>query len=163
MLAKPHKNQSLAVWIILCALALVAMFIALGAGNKTIQAEFVPPAFDPSAHAGTPEVSDELGWNELDAQVFKVSVCGVIIPTDTSADVWLTNPTSNEVWLKLRILDMDGSILGETGLIKPGEYLQSVSLNNVPPKGANIVLKIMAYEPDTYYSAGAISVNTVVY
>lgn len=162
MLVNPHKNKSLTVWMVLCALAVTAMCLSLALGNGQTQAEFIPPPFDANACIGTPEVSEKLGWNELDAQAFKVSVCGGIVPSDASADIWLTNPDSNSVWLKLRVLDMDGTILGETGLIKPGEYLQSVSLGSVPPSGTAIVLKIMAYEPETYYSAGAISINTTV-
>jgi hypothetical protein len=32
----------------------------------------------------------------------------------------------------------------------------------VPAVGANIAMKIMAYEPDTYYSLGAVTLNTTV-
>ena len=61
-----------------------------------------------------------LGWQELDAQVFRVSVCGAVVLEGNRADVWLTNPESNTVWLKLRIMDENGTVLGETGLIRPG-------------------------------------------
>ena len=76
--------------------------------------------------------------------------------------MWLTNPVSNTVWLKVRVLDEKGNTLGETGLIKPGEYVQSVTLDTVPKTGKPIVLKIMAYQPDTYYSEGAVSLNTKI-
>ena len=60
------------------------------------------------------------------------------------------------------MLDENGNTLGETGLIKPGEYVQSVELDRVPKVGTPIVLKIMAYQPDTYYSEGAVSLNTTI-
>ena len=78
------------------------------------------------------------------------------------ADIWLTNPESNTIWLKLRILDEDGEILGETGLIRPSEYVQSVTFDTVPAPGATISMKVMAYEPETYHSGGAVTLNTVV-
>lgn len=148
---------------VICVLSLIVMFVALSTGGRQTQtAEFTPPPFDDAAQVGTPTVPEELRWSELDAQAFKASVCGVFSPENGIADVWLTSPKSNTVWLKLRVLDTEGNILGETGLIKPGEYVQSVTLTEIPESGAKIVLKLMAYEPDTYYSAGAVSLNTTV-
>ena len=66
------------------------------------------------------------------------------------------------MWLKVRILDVGGNILGETGLVRPGEYVQTVALTTIPKPGTPITLKIMAYEPDTYYSMGAGTLNTTV-
>ena len=145
---------------LLCLLALVTMILALTFGKKQIQGEFVPPAFDENAVTGLPEVSENLGWEQLDAQVFRVSVCGVVAAKDGAADIWLTNPGENDVWLKLRMLDTNGTILGETGLITPGQYVQALELKEVPGAGTPIVLKIMAYEPGTYYSAGSMTLNT---
>ena len=127
------------------------------------QPEFVPPPFDEAAQAGTPTVPEGLGWEEIDANgLYRVSVCGVVTLNGNKSDVYFTNPEGNNVWLKLRIMDEGGNILGQTGLIKPGEYVQSVTFDTVPEKGAKIVMKVMSYEPDTYYSAGAISLNTVI-
>lgn len=98
----------------------------------------------------------------MDAKVYKVGICGRFLPKGTTADVWLTNPESNTVWLKVRVLDEKGNTLGETGLVRPGEYVQSVELDTVPKTGTPIVLKIMAYQPDTYYSEGAVSLNTTI-
>ena len=122
--------------------------------------EFTPPPFDSSAIVGTPAVPDGLGWQELDAKVYKAGICGKFIPTGNTADIWLTNPVSNTVWLKVRVLDEKGNIVGETGLVRPGEYVQTVELTTIPKSGTPITLKIMAYEPETYYSAGAASLNT---
>ncbi len=62
----------------------------------------------------------------------------------------------------MRILDEHGDILGESGLIRPGEYVRSVKLDRVPKKSTVIALKIMAYEPDTYRSAGSAKLNTTM-
>lgn len=74
--------------------------------------------------------------------------------------VYLTNPAENTVWLKLRVLDTNGSILGETGLLRPGEYVRTVALSAAPTPGTSITLKIMGYEPDTYLSAGSATLST---
>ena len=64
------------------------------------------------------------------------------------------------MWLKVRVLNSDGNILGESGLIRPGEYVQSVALQTIPSSGSAVALKIMAYEPETYYSAGTVTLTT---
>lgn len=147
---------------LLCALSLAVMAAALLIPGKT-QVQFTPPPFDPAAEAGSPQVPEGLGWQMLDAQAYSVGICGKLIPRGNSADLWLTNPEGNTVWLKVRVLDAQGNILGETGLIRPGEYVQSVQLDSVPPVGSPVTLKIMAYQPETYYSEGAVPFNTSVY
>ena len=160
---RKQRNIPIIITSILCAVSLVAMIAALVFTQKDQEPKtFVPPPFDEQAMQGVPEVLSELGWSELDAQIYKASVCGVVAVTDGKADVWFTNPESNTVWLKLRVLDVDGNILGETGLIRPGEYVRSVSFETIPKPGDAIGLKLMAYEPETYYSAGSAILNTVV-
>lgn len=152
------KNTPLILAATICVLSLIVMIFAL-TGQKEPQAagEFTPPPFDSAAVVGTPAVPDGLGYSELDCQVYKVSLCG---KPGANGDIWLTNPETNTVWLKVRVLDEKGNILGETGLLRPGEYVRTVALSAVPKSGTPITLKIMAYEPDTYHSAGAASLNT---
>lgn len=158
----PKINKMLILACFLCVLSLTGMLTALTLGQEQIQAEFSPPPFDPNACAGVPSPVGA-GRREFDAEVFRVSICGEIKPVGNVADIWLTNPESNTVWMKLRVLDKDGNMLGETGLIKPGEYLKGVCLSKVPVVGTPIVLKVMTYEPETYHSAGSISINTAIY
>ena len=160
---KQKKNYILPLAAVLCVLSLAVMVFALTRQEAQPEmGEFTPPPFDAAAVVGSPDVPEGLGWQELDAKAYKVGICGKFIPKGNSADVWLTNPVSNTVWLKVRVLDEKGNTLGETGLLRPGEYVQSVELDTVPKAGAPIVLKIMAYQPDTYYSEGAVSLNTAV-
>ena len=159
------KTQTLCLAGLLCTLALVSMVLALVFGGTQKQnSSFIPPPFDSSAESGPPEVPEELGWTEIyqDGMAFKCSICGNVIASGGAADVYFTNSSEQEVWLKLRVLDEDGSIIGETGLIKPGEYVKSVSIDKDVSDGSSIKLKIMAYEPQTYYSAGAVTLNTQI-
>ena len=145
-----------------CAISVLVMIAALLAPGKTIPAEFTPPPFETNAVIGIPNVPDDLGWTELDAQAFLFSVCGKVVVRDAKADIWLTNPESNTVWLKVRILDKNGETLGESGLIRPGEYVQTVTFDTVPKDGTTIGLKLMAYQPETYFSEGTATLNTTV-
>lgn len=156
------KTYSLKTASIICVLSVVIMAAALVFSKGSAPAEFTPPPFDADAVQGVPSVPADSGWGEIDAKAFRASVCGKIIVTDGTADIWLTNPVENEVWLKLRVLDSSGGTIGETGLIRPGEYVQTLQFDTVPRAGESIGLKLMAYEPETYYSAGSAILNTTV-
>ena len=156
------KKGTLFIYFAGCIAAVIIMILSLVlTGGKTEPAEFVPPKFDPAAQSGMPEVADK-SWTQLyrDGMSFSAHVCGKVIVNDGSADVFFTNDEGNDVWLKLRILDENDNILAETGLLKPNEYVKSVSFTKIPKSGAKIKLKVMAYEPDTYYSAGSVTMNT---
>ena len=108
-----------------------------------------------------PTVPEDLGWSEIyqDGMEFRAYICGNVIVKGDAADVYFTNSEEFDVWLKLRVLTADGTLLGETGLIRPGEYVKSVSLTSEVEDGTAIKLKIMAYEPDTYYSAASLTLK----
>lgn len=156
------KNPVLPLTAVICVLSLMMMVFVLTTEREPDRLEFTPPPFDAEAAAGTPQVPAELGWSELDAQAFRFSVCGKVMIKAGKADIWLTNPESNTVWLKARILDENGATLGETGLIRPGEYVQTVTFDTVPADGAAVGIKLMAYQPETYFSEGSATLNTTV-
>lgn len=157
-------KKTVFVFSAVCVAAVIGMILSLAlTGEKSGPKEFVPPAFEPTAQEGIPTVTDN-SWTQIykDGMSFSAHICGRVVIENHSAELFFTNDSGNQVWLKLRILDEQNHILAETGLIRPGEYIKTVEFKKVPPKGAKITLKVMAYEPDTYYSAGAVSLNTVV-
>ena len=60
-----------------------------------------------------------------------------------------------------QLLDAKGNLLGETGVLRPGEYVEFVSLTSLPKK-AEVVARILTYEPDTYYSMGSASAEIML-
>lgn len=146
---------------VICAVSLIVMTVLLISGKKKIIADFVPPGFDASAVQGTPDFAD-MEIKEFDSGSFKVSLCATPEIKDASAAIMFFNPETNTVFLKLRIMDSQGNRIYETGLIKPGEYISHIPLNKQELTSADISIKIMAYEPETYFSASAISVNTIL-
>lgn len=161
-----NKKWSLPAACMVCVLALCCMAAALiFSGTRENRQVFTPPPFEVDAVGGMPIVPDELGWSEIyqDGMGFKAYICGNVIEEDHAADIYFTNSEEFDVWLKLRILDENGTVLGETGILRPGEYVKSVSLTSKVKDGAAIKLKIMAYEPDTYYSVGSVTLNTTIW
>lgn len=168
-MSKPEKkqqkqNNQVTILAAVFAIVLVVMIVALSSAPKAVTGEFVPPAFEKNAVAGTPEVPDGLGYSApwQEGMAYRFAVCGNVLVDGKDALVYFTNPAENDTWTKLRIYDERGNILGETGLLIPGEYVQYVTLNKEFAPGTPIKLKIMGYEPDTYTSTGAVVLNTQI-
>ena len=161
---KPKQNKNVTVLAAVFAVALIIMIVALAVPKEAERGEFVPPAFDSSAVTGIPEVPEGLGYSApfQEGMAYRFAVCGNVLMDGKQALVYFTNPAENDTWTKLRVYDENGNILGETGLLKPGEYVQYVELDKELASGTPIKLKIMGYEPDTYLSAGSVVLNTQI-
>lgn len=164
---KDLKKALIAIGAI-CALSVCTMVAALIHFKPAVQPEFTPPTFDNAAVAGTVEETDELkglGWSKLqkEGMTYAVYICGgILINEQNQADLWFYNIPENESWLKLRIFDAQGQVIAETGLIKPGEYLQTVQFTRAVADDEDMTIKVMGYEPETYLSAGAVSLKPAV-
>ena len=147
--SKKNKDYTLPILFGVFAVLLIVMITALCIPKTP---EFVPPAFEAAAVQGTPEVEESMGYTELykEGMAYRVSVCGVPTVDGQDLTVYFTNTEGNEKYLKLRVLD--------TG----GEYVKTVTLTKTLAAGENIKLKIMGYEPETYESAGSVSLNVTV-
>lgn len=160
-----NRNQT-AVVCLLGAACVVAFLVLIAVARTSAQkqttiGEFTPPPFESAAAYGVPEVEADLGWSELSVrQGYVAHVCGVLrADADGSVAVWFSSDKDNEVWLKLRLKNAQGETLGETGILKPGEYVERMKLEDGAQSGT-VVLQIMGYEPETYYSAGSVSLET---
>lgn len=165
MKRKTTRSDKTVIWVLsgACVLALIAVIVLLFVPMGTKTAAFTPPEFDPGAVAGEPEVPDDLGWSEIAIREgYKVKVCGVLnANADGSLPLWFYSEADNELWVKLRVLDAEGNTLGETGLLRPGEYVERVQLNELAASGA-VKLHVMGYEQNSYYSAGAVDFQTML-
>ena len=126
---------------------------------------FQPPAFEEMVIQGEPgEEAKRLGYSEIyqEGMEFKAGICAFLQIKEERAQVYFNNPKENQVWMKLRITNGEGEIVAESGLIKPGEYLQYISFEEVPALGEMVELKIMSYQPESYESAGAFKLDQKV-
>lgn len=150
---------------ILCALCCLSVTVMVLTVIKTINDKepVMPPAFDPSAVTGIPNVPEELGYSSIEVeQGYKAYVCGNLFANSRNADIYFTSPETNTVWLLLHLTDEKGTVLGQTGIIRPGEYVKTLTLNMVPDKEESVKLKIIAYKPETYTSMGTVGLNTIL-
>ena len=135
-------------------LALLAAVLVQSANRQVEVSDFEVPAFDANALSGKPEVAypDMYGTLALNDEV-TVSLYSAPIVTDSAAQVCFTVDVGTAAWVRLRLLDTEGNTLGESGLLRPGEYVESVVLTAQPDR-PEAIAKILTYDPDTYYSLG---------
>lgn len=148
------------------AVILVGLIIAIGClSNRQIEPivnDFVAPEFDGGAVSGIPSgVEKDLDYRTFSVEEkIHIGMCGNLkLKDDNTVDIYFTSDSRNTFWSKIKLMDGDGNLLGESGLIKPGEYVQTVMLTNPPKKSMSIAAKVLTYEENTYYSKGSVPVQ----
>ena len=155
------RGQKIIIFLLsgLLVAALVVLGIVLATrGPEVVIADFVPPEFDENAVSGVPDnVPQELNYGSpISQNEFLFALCGTPSLTDeNSLHIYFTSHEENQVWLLIRIYTADGVLIGESGLLRPGEYVEYVELSE--RVSGRLKLRILSYEPDTYYSKGAVS------
>lgn len=146
---------------ILCALSLMVMGMVVIRHNQT--PPFQPPSFDSTAQTGTPTVAEKYQWAPLEVtDGYTVSLCAQPTVEDDQAVVYFTSPQDNQVWVKLRLLSQAGEILGESGVVRNGEYVERVPLSHPLTQDTPVVMQVVAYTPETWYSGGNVTLNTTL-
>lgn len=87
----------------------------------------------------------------------------VAIPSEISGnqdgiDVNFAAAPNNRGNIKLELIDSEGNIVAESGLIRPGEGLATITKiysKNLPESDGNLTIKVLTYEPETYISLGS--------
>ena len=164
-MTKLQKMILIGMAVLMAGLLIVAgVVFATREDPKPIVGAFVPPEFDPAAQLGMPVGLDaSRAYNALElADVAKVSMCANVNVENNAAQVYFTSHKENLGWMKIKILDEKGILLGESGLVRPGEYIESVTLFQTPKKSGLVTAKLLIYEPDTYLSLGSASVQIML-
>ena len=163
-MTKLQKNILAFMALLLVVLLMVVFCVYQNRQPETIVGDFVAPTFDPSATTGTPENLDAArAYNSLELKENAViALCANIVVEINAAQVYLTSQEGNQGWIKIKLMDEEGNLLGQSGLIRPGEYIPAVQLDSVPEESGLIVAKVLIYEPDTYLSLGSASIQAML-
>lgn len=161
------KNKK---YIVIAACFLLTVLIAgaaFWAVNNYRNSQFHAPEFDPAAVQGVPEdLPDNVGYSTFNVSgIFDLGICGVLYNEDGKVEVDLTNISTNDVWLSILLTDSEGNYLGETGIVKPGEYVKYINIDeNKLPENSELDanMKVRSYEPETYYSKGSVNLNVTI-
>ena len=158
-----NKKKILLIVIILFSVALAA---AAAAYAMLYQPSYRPPPFEPGAAAGTPAPPEGFGYGEIDAMgSFKFGLAGVMYQQEDGAlRIYFTNPEENEAYLMCEVADPGGAALYRSGLLRPGEYVESLRPARKRPENEaiSVEVKIYALDPEHYYSVGMVTLDNVL-
>ena len=143
--------------VILAVMVCAAVYLAVFWDPGTVRGEFIAPDFDPAAVSGAPEsIPDDRGYGTLTLNADAVvSLCANIHIENNAAQVYFSSNEENVGWFKIKLCDAKGNLLGESGLLRPGMFIPSVLLSEVPSSQTLGQIKILIYEPETYLSLGS--------
>lgn len=133
---------------------------------KFYSKRYSPPPFDGSSQKGEPNINEgQYGYSSINVgNAYKTSICGEPKADNDSVSLYLTNPKDNDVLIKCFIYNSNNQTLGESGLLEPNSYVEKINLIRPLNPGDNSVnIKIIAYEPQTYYSMGSVILKTAIF
>lgn len=164
-----------AIKFILAALILIILAVGIFLWMLTIK----PNIYDKNRKSGIPEaLPEEFGYTCYQAQdICDVWICGNPYFDGKNVDFYVTNPTTNEgIAIRAEIYtvaftrDENGNItgtfpdelLGRSGFIHAGEYIQTIKLDETLKTQTPVILKIGTYVEETEKSNGFFYITTML-
>lgn len=154
-----ERRLLLILAILLIAAAVVTVYLLSTRRNQSVA--FTAPPFETNFMESIPEDwSERNGYREFDiAGKYTVSLCGLVEVKDSRAMVCFSSDPRNTVWARIVLLDEQGRQLGESGMLLPGQAIENIALCEQPSEPMDVVIKVLSYEPDTYYSHGSANIS----
>ena len=149
------KNRAAIITSAVITLALAGIILFL----VQYEPPYKPPAFEVGAVTGTPSPPESFGYNSVDAAgKFEFMLAGTFYQQeDASLRIYFNNPPQNEVYLMCEVTDSGGATLYKSGLLRPGEYVESLKpARRLENAATPVEVNVYAFEPDTYYSTGTV-------
>lgn len=155
-----RERRLLIILAVILMIAMVFMLVLLFA-NRDQPIPFTPPPFEENLTEVIPkDLPEETGYREFEiAEGFTVSLCGLIQAKDNRALVHFSSDADNTVWTRIVLLDNQGNLLGESGVLLPGQAVADIVLNAQPSENMDVTVKVLSYEPETYYSHGTAEIS----
>lgn len=153
------KNKKIIIlFIILVILISIIISLAININNKK---KFNKPNFEKNVSVIPEDIDYESSVIEV-SEGYRIYITPNPSVKDNKLVINFISMSENDIWIKIRILNSDEEVISKSGLVKPGEYLESVKLNSKLNVNDNIIYEIIGYEIDSYLSAGTIKLNTKV-
>ena len=152
------KQQKIIISVLCVVLALLLAFtlIILIHGPFTY---FEPPLADENAQTGIPQLTEGTLGSITGGPGFRFLLAKEPMYENGKVALYFTSPETNTVWMVAELCDANGNTIGKSGLLRPGEYVESITVYEDATVGEAITVRILSYEPDTYYSMGSVNVD----
>lgn len=132
---------------------------------KKYSKRYIKPSFESMSISGTVDIdNNKYGYSVMQfSEEYKVGLCGAPEANNIGVDLYFTNPEENNVLLKCLLLDESGNTIGESGVLNPGTYVKTINFNKIiEPGNYDLTVKVLGFEPETYYSKGIVHLKTHV-
>lgn len=155
---KKDKNILILVTILII-LILIIVYLIFHIKNKS---KFIKPEFEQNITTTIPENLDYKSSIIDISDGYSIYIDGMPRINKNKLIINFISIEDNNVWIKIRIFDEEKNIIAESGLIKPGEYLESIKIDKSVAENDDITYMIIGYEIDNYKSAGTVELSTKV-
>ncbi len=128
--------------------------------------KYSPPELDDKRQTGIPAPDEKYLYETIDTDYgysFRIAA-NLFRQKDGSVMIYFTNPAENSVSLMCAVNDTDdGTVYYKSGRINPGEYIEKLDPNiEFENEVKNITVRIYAFEPTNYTSAGSTNLKMVL-
>jgi len=149
---------------VILAGALAVLGLWLGRGDMVRKTGFMTPSMEERAESGEPaELPETLQYQEF--EVAAGNEVGLALKPrvkDREMTTYFVAKAENTDFLRLRVLSEEKEKLAETGLIEPGSFVEKLWLSREVADGEAVVIEIMTYAPETFYSDGTTRIKLLV-
>lgn len=152
--------------IILLIIIIVAILAVAGVIIYSMLIKYEPPKFEVNAYAGTPTPEESYLYDQVESGFgYKLSMASNLYQQeDRTLKIFFTNPSENKVNIMCEVRSADDDkLLYGSGLLHPGEYVETLDpkceFENIR---YDVNVKVYAFEPDTYQSAGTTTLKLVL-
>ncbi len=134
------------------------IYIRYAEGYRT----FHPPRHEASAAGGIPSLENVQHYEELPVRDgYTVGIDTSPLYRDDKLYLNVANRKDNTVWFLVQVY-LGDELIAKTGIFYPNEYVEKILCSKELSADDKILIKVLAYEPDTYHSEGVAKISTVV-
>ena len=161
------KQQKLILklsFVFVIVLLIIALIIFFNKDKVEKKVQFVVPEKEQNVILGKPNNIEKncMYQNVKVNDKYSVHLCGIPLLKDNNLTIYFTSDETNVGQMKIKVLDLDSNIIGESGIISPDSYIKDIKLNKNLKDKEKITVKVMNYEDETYYSLGSIKLDLTV-
>ncbi len=143
--------------LILC-ICVGYLYIRFTEGYRTFRA----PEHEAGIAEGIPSEENVQHYEELPVREgYVVGIDATPVYSDGRLYLNIANLKGNTVWFLVRVY-MEDELIAESGIFYPDEYVEAVACSRELSTDDKVLIKVLAYEPDTYHSEGVAQILAVV-
>ncbi len=143
---------------LICCIFFGHLYVRYAEGYRT----FRVPEREAGVAEGIPPEENVQHYEELPVREdYAVGIDTSPLYRDGRLYLNVANLKDNTVWFLVRVY-LDDELIAETGVFYPNEYVKDIPCSKKLSTDDKVLIKILAYEPDTYYSEGVAQILAAV-